>query len=422
MTNDYPKLRFVEALPIDSDGHLTPGANAETTFALRDPTGIAEHFVVVSAEALFVLQFFDGNHSLPDIRTKFLQTFGTFLPEEKLQHLVAALKQAYLLDDQDFQDYLKRLERQMLEEPVRKAAHAGTSYEADPTRLRQQLDGFYQSPQGAGLPSPVQSKAANKTRILAAVAPHIDLRVGGPCYTFTYRPLAETEPAEVYVILGTGHSGLINCYSCLPKDFETPLGVVRHDGDFIAELRRRHPYDLLAELLPHRTEHTIEFQTVFLQHLLGGKREFSIVPILCSYAYPMLTDPRFSREKKIILAFVEALRETIAASKRRVCVIASVDLSHVGPRYGDPQPPDAVFMQRVSEADHQLLGAVEEDNAAEFVEITTRLQDRYRVCGFAPLHTMLATTAAKRGKTLKYDRGVVDDRQSIVTFASAILT
>jgi hypothetical protein len=309
----------------------------------------------------------------------------------------------------------------MLALPMRKPAHAGQSYEADPIRLRQQLDSFYQFPRGAGMPNSIADHTSAKNFVQAAVAPHIDLRVGGACYTFTYRTLAETEPADIYVILGTGHGGLVNCFSCLAKDFETPLGVVAHDVGFIEELRRRHPHDLFAEPLSHRTEHTIEFQTIFLQHLFGGKRNFTIVPILCSYAYLMLTDRHFEREKKIILDFAEALRATVAACPRRVCLIASVDLSHVGPRYGDPRPPDNDFMNRVVEADYRLLTTIEEVNADAFVEVTERLQDRYRVCGFAPLHTMLAATSAKRGKLLKYDRGTVDDRHSIVTFASAVL-
>jgi hypothetical protein len=431
MTDNYPKLRFVEAIPLQPDMELQSGARREVAFALRDPAGIAESMIVVSAEALFVLQFFDGKHSFLDIRAQFFRTFGKFLPEDKLTQLVAELGRARLLDGHEFQDYLKQLERQMLAQPIRKAAHAGISYEADPVRLRRQLDGFFQSPRGAGRPNGAINNQAVQARVQAAVAPHIDLRVGGPCYTFTYRTLAETEPADIYVILGTGHSGLVNCFSCLPKDFETPLGVAAHDADFVAELSRRHPHELFAEPLPHRTEHTIEFQALFLQHLFGGPdfpsnevkqgRGFTIVPILCSYAYPMLTDPRFGREKKIILDFANALRATIAASKRRVCLIASVDFSHVGPRYGDPQPPDADFMQRVNAADRQLLAAIEEVNAARFVEATERLQDRYRVCGFAPLHTMLLAANAKRGKTLKYDRGIVDERQSVVTFASAVL-
>jgi len=420
MTTDYPKLRFLEAIPLQSENEIQSGGGNGVTFALRDPSGIAEGMIAVSAEALFVLQFFDGRHSLLDIRTEFHRAFGLFLPEERLKQLVVELEQARLLEGEVFQDYLKQLERQMWVLPFRRAVHAGTSYPADPKLLREKLDSFYRSPQGAGVPN-LKSNDVAKTRVLAAVAPHIDLRVGGPCYTFTYRALAESEPADIYVILGTGHSGLINCFSCLPKDFETPLGVVKHDAEFIEDLRRRHPHELFAEPLPHRSEHTIEFQTVFLQHLFGGKRNFTIVPILCSYAYVMLTDQRFEREKKIIQDFANAARATIVASKRRVCVIASVDFSHVGPRYGEAQTPDDEFMQQVSTADHRLLAGIETVSAEQFVKANADIDDRYRVCGFAPLHAMLASTNAKRGRTLKYEPAFVDDRQSIVTFASAIL-
>jgi len=414
----YPKLRYLEAVPLQSEDEYDAGKSR--AFALRDPSGIAEGVVTVSAEALFVLQYFDGQHSLLDIRTEFHRAFGALLPEERLRQLVAELERAHLLEGAVFQDYLKKLEQQMLTQPLRKSAHAGTSYPADPKLLRAQLDGFYRSPPGAGIPKESNNGVA-KMRVLAAVVPHIDLRVGGPCYTFAYRALAEAEPADIYVILGTGHSGLLNCFSCLPKDFETPLGVVKHDGEFIEALRRRHQHELFAEPLPHRTEHTIEFQTVFLQHLFGGKKSFTIVPILCSYAYLMLTDGRFSREKTIIQDFLEALRATIAAEKRRVCVIASVDFSHVGPRYGERQAPDAAFMQRVREADRRLLTAIETVNTGDFVKTNAQIEDLYRVCGFAPMHTMLASTAATRGRTLKYEQGRVDDRQSVVTYASAVL-
>jgi AmmeMemoRadiSam system protein B len=136
----------------------------------------------------------------------------------------------------------------------------------------------------------------------------------------------------------------------------------------------------------------------------------------------MLTDQRFEREKKIIQDFTNALRATIAASKRRVCVIASVDFSHVGPRYGDAQTPDNAFMQQVSAADQRLLAGIEAINAEAFVKANAESDDRYRVCGFAPLHTVLASTGARRGRTLKYEHAFVDDRQSIVTFASAVLS
>jgi len=419
MTTIYPKLRYLEAVPLQSEDEF--GGGKSKTFALRDPSGLAEGMIAVSAEALFVLEYFDGKHSLLDIGVEFQRAFGVLLPAERLQHLVGELERAHLLEGEVFQDYQKKLVQQMLGQPLRRSAHAGTSYPAEPKTLRAQLDGFYRAPQGAGMPNGQLHEAAKKRPILAAVAPHIDLRVGGPCYTFTYRALAEAALADIYIILGTGHAGLLNCFSCLPKDFETPLGVVQHDAEFIEALRCRHQHELFAEPLPHRTEHTIEFQTIFLQQLFGGKKNFTIVPILCSYAYVMLTDGRFSREKKIIQDFAEALRATIAAEKRRVCVIASVDFSHVGPRYGERQTPDAAFLQRVSAADQRLLAAIETVNAGDFIQANAQIEDEYRVCGFAPMHTMLASTAATRGRTLKYEQGRVDEHQSIVTYASAVL-
>jgi hypothetical protein len=68
-----------------------------------------------------------------------------------------------------------------------------------------------------------------------------------------------------------------------------------------------------------------------------------------------------------------------------------------------------------------LLSDIEAVNVDAFVQANAQIDDRYRVCGFAPLHVMLASTGAKRGKTLRYERGMVDDRKSIVTFASAVL-
>ena len=388
-----PKLRFVEALPLE--------AEHGQRFALRDPSGLVEQMVVVSRDALFLLQFFDGKHSLPEIRSEYQRQFGALLDQQQLETLVTQLDRNYFLESETFQAYKRALEKQMLALPSRPAAHAGVSYPADP---------------GNG-------KNGNAF-VAGAVAPHIDLRVGGACYTHAYRALAESAPADVYVILGTGHSGLANCYSCLPKDFETPLGLVKHDEQFIAELARQHPFELFSEPLPHRTEHTIEFQTVFLQHLFGKRRPFTIAPILCSYAYLMLTDDRFTHEHDIITAFITALRKTCEVEARRgrkICCLASVDFSHVGPRYGDEGQPDREFLQQVSSADHKLIQAIEKVNAPQFVAANESIQDRYRVCGFAPIHTLLASSAAKSGKLLKYEQGLVDDRKSVVSYASAAL-
>jgi len=215
--------------------------------------------------------------------------------------------------------------------------------------------------------------------------------------------------------------GLQHLYSVLPKDFATPLGVVHHDDKFVERLAAHHRGEIFAEPLPHRQEHTIEFQVIFLQHFFGGKRPFTIVPVLCSFAHQMQDDERFAHEKSLIDNFAEALRKTIAEDGRKICIVASVDFSHVGPRYGDSYSPDEVFLSQVAASDHELLTAIENVDAGGFHRAIARQRDRYRVCGYAPIYTLLAATEAKSGKRLKYDRTVVDNQNSTVTFASAVL-
>lgn len=406
---DYPRLRYIEAFPLENGG--------EKSFALRDPSGLAEDIIVLSGEALFFLQYFDGAHSLLEMRVEYMRQFGRMMDEQKLQQIVDELDRRHFLESEKFEHYKAEVVARMWAEPVRQAAHAGQSYPADPEKLRDQLDGFFLHVAGAGKPGP----ANGAPRPVGVIAPHIDLRAGGPCYSHAYRALLEAEPSDVFVILGTGHMGLRHLYSALPKDFATPLGVVRHDAKFIQGLTAHHAGELLSEPLPHRQEHTIEFQVIFLQHFFGGNHPFTIVPVLCSFAHQMLEEERFAREKSLIETFTAALRKTIAEDGRKICLLASVDFSHVGPRYGDGYSPDEIFLSQVAASDQNLLASIESIDAAGFHRAIARERDRYRVCGYAPIYTLLAATEAKSGKQLQYDRTAVDDQNSTVTFASAVL-
>lgn len=409
-----PKLRFVEALPLNSNTHQ---------FVLRDPAGIVDEMAVVSLETLYVLQHFDGEHDFAAIRSNVRRDAGKEVTDAQLHQLIDQLERFHLMEGERFEAYKTALAKSILDQPARPATHAGVSYPAEGTELRALLDSFYDSAAGK-IEITIGKRPAKTATIAGAVVPHIDLRVGGQCYTYAYKAIAESEPADIYVVLGTGHGGLANCFSCLPKDFETPLGPLRHDAAFIEALAHQLSFSLFDEPIPHRKEHTIEFQTIFLQHLWGGRHTFSIVPILCSYAYPMLIDDRFGRERQTIIEFSRALCSTISrmtATGKKVTVIASADFSHVGLQYGEVSPPDRDFLNRVRHADQQLLDAITAVDAVAFVNANAQAQDRYRVCGFAPIHTLLSTVDATAGRLLKYEQGVVDDRGSVVSYASMIL-
>ncbi len=402
----YPKLRHIDVFPVETE-------NGQMV-ALRDPNGIATEMLIISPDILYILRYFDGRHSLEEVQEEYRLAFGKKLEDAQLQQVVDHLDTYFFLDNQTYATKRKQVEQEFLQLPARPAVHAGQSYEADAIALSEQLNSFFTDPMGAGLPE--HNGKARRT-LKGLVAPHIDIRAGGPCYTHAYRALAESEAVDCFVILGTGHSGLANLYSTLPKDFDTPLGPVKHDAGFIDLLRENYPDIEKSEALPHKSEHVIEFQLVFLKHLYG-QRNFTFVPILCSFSYHMLTDPRFSRERETVETFSRALRQTIGQYAGKVCLIASVDFSHVGLRYGDQSPPDATFLSRVNQFDKTLIQHIERLDAEAFCKTVAQQQDRYRVCGFSSIYTMLNALDAQEGRLLDYADTEVDNQNSRVTFAS----
>ena len=70
--------------------------------------------------------------------------------------------------------------------------------------------------------------------------------------------------------------------------------------------------------------------------MLSGKRDFTIVPILVSsFHHNMVMTKTPPTEIPRMADFLTALKKTIAQSGRKVCVVAGVDLAHVGQKFGD---------------------------------------------------------------------------------------
>src|SRR6185436_21181347 len=120
---------------------------------------------------------------------------------------------------------------------VRQPAHAGTSYPAEIENLEEQLQSFFVAEDGAGLPEP-DGSGSDRRQVRAVIAPHIDLRRAGPCYSWAYRELASgAADTETIIILGTSHYGTGGLFIVTEKEFETPLGRLETDREFISALR-----------------------------------------------------------------------------------------------------------------------------------------------------------------------------------------
>jgi MEMO1 family protein len=406
-----PRLRNLEAFPVEHEG--------QRCIALRDPAGFTDQIALLPGPLLDLVSLFDGEHSIEAIRLVLERRRGEAPTLEQIAMVVEGLDTAGFLESDRFQARRRALEDDFRRSPVRAATNAGGAYAGDPAALAAQIDGFFTGPGGPGRatpPGPAHRTAGGAGSIRGLIAPHIDFHRGGPGYAWAYREVVERSHADLYVILGTCHAGMADPFAVTLKPYDTPLGAVSVDREFYEALARRAGQDLLASEPAHRTEHSIEFQAVMLQHLVGPRRPFAILPVLASYLHEALwaggepeVDPRIPR-------FVDALRETVAASSRRVCLIAGVDLAHVGPRFGDAQPNTAGSLAQVERADRSMLERVLAVDPRGFFESVASDGDARRICGLSPIYTLLRLLPERPGRLLDYRQW--PDPDNAVTFCA----
>lgn len=401
MSMDFPRLRYgIEALPVDHQG--------QRMVLLRDTQGYCDAPLLVSLPVAQLLMLLDGTNSLRDLQAQFTRATGELLLLERLQQILAKLDEHLFLENEHFTDSVKRQTARFCADPVRHMQHVEKSYPGSAELLRQQLRGFFALEQGGpGVPR----RGSDGRCITGLMAPHIDLKVGGTCFAHAYKAATEAQSPETWVILGTGHEPIENYFSLTVKDFATPLGQMVCDREYCEELLRLAPRDLRCNEYNHRREHSIEFQTIFLAYSQPGAR---IVPLLCSFS---LAD--WDSQQAYIDEMAVLLRELAATHPRSVGFLASVDLAHIGPRYGDRFRPHAGTLRQHMQADSELLAVLEQCDAAAFLQKIHREQNERRVCGMAPLYILArALQGRSRGRVLHHGHATVDHQDSFVTFAS----
>jgi MEMO1 family protein len=400
---ERPRLRQVEAFPADVEGRRV--------LCLRDPSNMSEAILAFAEDAVPILAALDGSHTILEIQVAETQRQGRIVMRTEIEEVVQTLDEALFLQSPRFEAYRNGLAGEYMRSAVRPAYHAGSAYPSDPDALREWLDSFFTGPGGPG----AIERPLSGPPIAGILSPHIDFRRGGPVYAWAYRALAEAEPADVYVILGVPHQGIEGPAAATLKAYDTPLGPLEVERDFVESLGKRSGLELLREELGHRAEHSIEFEAVFLKHLVGDRHDVRIVPILTSFVHEAMYTGRNPRDHVEARRFIEALGETIAAYPGRVCIIGGVDLAHVGPQFGDPDPVDDQTLGWLEGEDRSMLEAVETGDPDAFYESIAKDRDRRRVCGLTPIYTFLQVIQ-KQGKLLKYNQA--PDPYGTVTFAS----
>jgi AmmeMemoRadiSam system protein B len=257
--------------------------------------------------------------------------------------------------------------------------------------------------------------------MLGLVAPHIDPWRGAVGYGRAYGALeaALSPDVDTFVVFGTSHAPMREPFALCRKAFETPLGVVEADLPTIDELAAGSwGFDPYADQFNHKREHSLEFQVVFLKHLMK-ERPFRIVPVLAGLGAHQSTGQNPDGDERVV-QFLRGVKRVVESRLGRTVVVAGADLAHVGPRFGDVHAYDEAGRDALELADRASLEHAVALDAAGFWSHVVSDLDRRRVCGLAPIWSLLQSVGAAgaRGELLHYEQTVDRDDGSIVSHAA----
>jgi AmmeMemoRadiSam system protein B len=263
----------------------------------------------------------------------------------------------------------------------------------------------------------LSDKNFNK-RISALIAPHIDLRVGKEVYARAYAAIREANP-KIIVLLGTGHSLHDSYFSLTEKNFETPLGLARTEKSFIRRLKEAGKEVVAQHDFDHRNEHSIEFQLIFLQYLFGSN--FSLVPVLCGSMQNDLNAVSRASEIPGLSGFLNELKKLLEEKGAEVLVVAGVDFSHIGPKFGHSFRASSLIGE-ARDFDARLIDAICSGDPSSFWTEAKKVGNRYNVCGFSCIAFLLELFQGTVGQRLGYDFWEEEETQSAVSFAAITLS
>jgi AmmeMemoRadiSam system protein B len=406
---EYPRLRPLVLLPV-RDG-------TRELLLVSDPMGVVLGQPVLSIETLPILQLLDGTTALSDITAAIMRESKDLRVAGAVRDFIAQLDQMLLLDSPRFQRALQAMRDAYHPLEIRPAALEDRSYPGDRAELEKELDAHFTA--GVAMRDTVSQPTAAPTAVPRAImAPHLDPRRAGAVIARAYLELGAEPAAPLRVVVfGTGHSLMGDLFALTRKHFQTPLGKATCDTAFVDRVAAPLGEFAYRGELAHREEHSIEFQVLYLQHRLRG-RVFTIVPILCGGFHALLDDQLTPRESPEFETLIDAVREAESALGGTTLYVAGIDLSHVGPRFGDP-PIDARVKQETEVVDRAVLDAALAGDADGWFNVIAAQDDRTRICGFAPTYAMLRCSELRNGRLLRYEQSD-DPDGSMVSVAAAV--
>lgn len=382
---------------------------------LRDPWELGDRQLIFPQALAGMLHLCDGTRTPEQIHTDFSARIGAQVPFPIIAEAITELDSAYLLQNDRFER-----KRSVALDAFRAQAHrppalADLSYPGAVSELNAL---FHQYGNG------IERNGDVEWRGRGVVSPHIDYQRGGPIYAHVWRKAAPAVlQADLVLIFGTDHNGSPGSITLTNLPYATPYGVLPNDTDLIARLADSiGTQAAYAEELNHRREHSVELSAVWLHHVFHqvGADPCPMIPILVGSFHHYLGNGAHPADNPTFNHFLEILRT--ATKGLRVLAVASVDLAHVGPAFGDAFIMDEARRNRLRGDDRKLVEAALRGDSADYYRQIWTARDRNRICGFAPLYLMLRFLETDTGQMVAYEQCPADaDNHSLVSICGLLL-
>jgi len=195
---------------------------------------------------------------------------------------------------------------------------AGTFYPAEAEALRAEVE--------ARLGEGEATLAAEN--VVALLTPHAGYAYSGGVAATAFREVRGRRPATVVLLGPSHHCARPEIATATYDGYETPLGVVDVDDEFVAAVEEKCSEVAYTDV-PFAQEHCLEVQLPFVQTLFP---EAKVAPfIFCRH------------DRGAAEHFGEALAEVIAAREAETLLVVTCDLSHYHP-YAEAVRLDRAFV------------------------------------------------------------------------------
>jgi len=250
------------------------------------------------------------------------------------------------------------------------SALAGSWYSADGEELTGQIAGFFK-----------KADVKPKDDVIALIMPHAGYRWSGQTAAFALKTVKRNY--KRIVVIGPSHRVAMEDVLSVPRVryYETPLGQVRLDTEFVAELLKHPIFRNVPRV--HQSEHSVQMEVPLLQYKF---KDFKLVPIVAGTCSP----ETIKQAAGILRGLID--KDTL--------VVASSDFVHYGRNYGFVPFTENV-PEQIKKLDMGAYGYIDRLDSRGFLEY--RRKTGATICGYIPIAIVLSMMDKKAdAELIKY--------------------